>query len=244
MNYREPGLSQVIEIREAGGKEFIFYLLVCLLFAFGFLKVFYARYFNNLFRLYFNSSLRQGQLTDLILQAKLSSLIYNIFFFISGGIYLFFLLDWFGYLKGIQPLAGIALSVIIVAAIYTLKYFGLLFFGWLSGMKETAGIYIFITFMINKIWGIILLPFLVIIAFSPESMAQSAVILSITLSGLLFLSRYLRSYSLLESQLKMSAFHFLILVLAVEILPLLLLYKGLFLGLDHFSNWPTFHKTL
>ena len=61
-------------------KEYLFYLLAGIFLIFGFFKVFYSTYFNNIFRVFFNTSLRQNQLTDLLLQAKLPSLIFNIFF--------------------------------------------------------------------------------------------------------------------------------------------------------------------
>ncbi len=59
-------------------KEYLFYLLGSILLIFGFFKVFYATYFNNIFRVFFNTSLRQNQLTDLLLQAKLLLILYKV----------------------------------------------------------------------------------------------------------------------------------------------------------------------
>src|SRR5688500_15446939 len=62
--------------RHVRGKEFSFYLISCIILLFGFFKVFYERYFNNIFRVFFNTSLRQNQLTDMLMQSKLPSLIF------------------------------------------------------------------------------------------------------------------------------------------------------------------------
>ena len=58
-------------------------------------------------------------------------------------------------------------------------------------------------------------------------LANSAVIISLLLVGILFLLRFLRSYALLPNQLKVSGFHFILYIIGVEILPVLIVYKGL-----------------
>ena len=64
----------------------MFYLIAGIVLLLAFFKYFNSRYFTNLFRVFFNTSLRQSQLTDQLLQAKLPSLLFNLFFILSGGI--------------------------------------------------------------------------------------------------------------------------------------------------------------
>lgn len=217
--------------RNAKGKETLFYLLASVTLLLGFLKVFYSRYFNNIFQVFFNTSLRQNQLTDLLLQAKLSSLIFNIFFFITTGIYAYFLLQWAGLVSEEQMIVTIIIATASVAGIYFVKYCSLLFLGWLADMREPANTYIFITFLVNKIIGICILPFIILIAFAKPGLVHLAVITSLMTVGLLFLSRYLRSYGLLEKDLKISILHFLLYILAIEIVPLMVIYKAIQLTL-------------
>ena len=75
INYRnaEPPLM-IKKLRK--GKEWIFYLFCIDILLLGIFKVFYTKYFNNIFRVFFNTSLRQNQLTDILLQARLPSLIF------------------------------------------------------------------------------------------------------------------------------------------------------------------------
>ncbi len=86
INLKQAPVSFSISKRQSFGKEYLFYLLNSIILIFGLFKLFYTGYLNNIFRVFFNTSLRQNQLTDLLLQARLPSLIFNIFFTITGRI--------------------------------------------------------------------------------------------------------------------------------------------------------------
>jgi hypothetical protein len=225
---------QLISVeRNAKGQETLFYILALVTLLLGFLKIFYSKYFNNIFQVFFNTSLRQNQLTDLLLQAKLSSLIFNIYFFITAGIYSYFLLNWYGLVPEEDMLITMLVAVGVMAAIYFVKYCCLLFLGWLADLREPANTYIFITFLVNKIVGIVLLPFIILIAFGKPEVVNIVVIISLMVVGFLFLSRYLRSYGLLQKDLRISILHFIIYILAIEVIPLLVIYKAVFLALGN-----------
>ena len=85
--------------RTKAGNDEEFYFLLALMIFLAFLRYFFSRYFFNLFRVFFNTSLRQSQLTDQLLQAKQASLFFNVLFFFTVGIYIYFLLLYFNVLK-------------------------------------------------------------------------------------------------------------------------------------------------
>ena len=151
--------------RKPSQTEFKFYILLGTILFLSFLRFFYSRYFNNLFRVFFNTSLRQGQLTDQLLQAKLASMLFNLFFVITGGLYVYFLLIHHGWISGENSLIALGMSVGILALIYFIKFLTLKFTGWLTGYKEVADTYLFIIFLINKIFSILLIPFIVVLGF-------------------------------------------------------------------------------
>lgn len=215
------------QVRRNVSQDFIFYLLLAIVFLLAFLRLFYQRYFTNLFRVFFNTSLRQSQLTDQLLQAKLPSLLFNLFFTISGGIYIYFLLLNFHWIKAGNTISAILSCIICLAVIYSGKFIVLKFTGWLTGYNEATGTYLFITFLINKILGVLLVPVIIILAFSEFILVKSIILLSILFIGLLLILRFFRSYGLLQKQLKVSRFHFFLYIIGTEIVPLLLIYKGL-----------------
>jgi Domain of unknown function (DUF4271) len=220
------------QIKKRYPQDSFFYLLAVIAMILGFFRFFYTRYFNNLFRVFFNASLRQSQLTDQLLQAKLPSLFFNMLFVLTGGIYVYLLLRYYNWISAGDFWPVLFYCTLSLGIIYLVKFITVKFTGWLTGYKEVTGIYVFIIFLINKILGILLLPFSVIIAFSVPALATAAVIISLLLIGLMFLLRFFRSYGLLQHQLKISRFHFFMYVAGIEILPVLLIYKGLVLLLS------------
>ncbi len=232
LNISGKPVEMKIYSRKQTSEDSIFYILLLLIAALSFLRFFYVRYFNNLFRVFFNTSLRQSQLTDQLLQAKLPSLFFNLIAVFSGGIFFYFLLKYFDRVNESRPLNAIFLCSLFVTAIYFLKFITLKFTGWLSGYKEITNTYIFIIFLINKILGILLLPFIVVMAFSIPVLIKVSILIAILLTALMFLLRFFRSYGLLQNQLKISRTHFLLYITGIEIMPLLLIYKALLLLLS------------
>jgi hypothetical protein len=228
-----PSIRQEIIPRKGGREDDnFFYILTGVIFLFAVARAGYAKYFSNLFRVFFNSSLRQGQLTDQLVQDQLPSLVFNLIFVISAGLYFYFVIRYYN-------LAGTAINwrlmaycVIGTAAIYLVKYISLKFTGWITGFGHEADTYTFIIFLINKIIGICLLPIIVVLAFSDHNIANIFIIFSFILIGLLMLMRFFRSYGLLQSKIRVSRFHFFLYIFSVEILPLFIIYKAVLFFFD------------
>ena len=60
----------------------------------------------------------------------------------------------------------------LLAAIYLVKFLVLKFIGWVFSISRATDIYIFIVFLVNKMLGIFLLPFLIVIIFSGPRMRE------------------------------------------------------------------------
>lgn len=217
------------EIHQALGKEWLFYLLVVLLIIFALIRRTFPRYFGDLFRLFFRTTLKQRQIREQLMQTPLPSLLLNGFFVISGGLYASLLVQHYD----VNPVDSFWLLLLYcclgLAAGYFVKFFGLKFMGWLFNMKEAADAYIFIVFIVNKMIGILLLPFLVVLAFSTGDVYSVALSLSWCLLGGLLLYRIILTFAAVRNQVKVNPFHFFLYLCAFEIAPLLLVYKGLLL---------------
>ncbi|MFT3908837.1 MAG: DUF4271 domain-containing protein [Ferruginibacter sp.] len=216
--------SFIITSRKYISKDIVFYILSIVLLFLGILKVSWPRYFGNLIRVFFNTSLRQGQLTDQLLQAKLPSLFFNLFFVLISGWYLYLLLNHFGK-DDYSNWKLLSICIIGLLLIYLVKFCTLKFAGWLTGYKQEAETYIFIVFLINKIIALCLVPVVIIIPFSNPGLVNTTIIISYAIIVLMFVMRFFRSYGLLQSRLKVSGLHFFIYIIGVELLPLLLIYR-------------------
>ncbi|HOZ76504.1 MAG TPA: DUF4271 domain-containing protein [Ferruginibacter sp.] len=224
---QEKPVASVSKEMPAMFNEALFYMLLALVLFFAFLRFLYERYFNNMFRVFFNTSLRQSQLTDQLLQAKQVSLLFNILFILTGGLYIYFLLTHFKWLRSDMPVMTIGICTVCLAFLYFFKYCSLRFTGWITGYNAAASTYLFIIFLINKILGVLLLPFVIVVAFGKDFLQTPAALVSLLMIGLMFVLRFLRSYSLLRKDIKVSRWHFFIYIIGVEVLPLLLIYKAL-----------------
>lgn len=226
INTRDAPTSFIIKHRQPPQKDALFYLLAGLIFFFGIIRTVYDRYFTTLFRVFFNSSLRQSQLTDQLAQSKLPSLFFNLIFLNAGGFYAYFLFERLGTAGKAVNWILLGSCIAIFMIVYVVKSITLKFVGWVTGYQTEADTYTFVLFLINKIIGICLLPIIVILSFSESRIANFAAVLSFLIVGILLLLRFIRSYSLLQHKLNVSRFHFLLYILAMEILPLMLIYKA------------------
>ncbi|MDQ6889980.1 MAG: DUF4271 domain-containing protein [Bacteroidota bacterium] len=225
INVKDAPVFFIVEKKKFSGKEFVFYSLGILVLVLGIFKTSYRSYFNNIFRVFFNTSLRQTQLTDQLEQAKLPSFLLNIFFSISTGVFIWLLFTIYHPPSLVSRQLLLPFCILAIGVLYFMKYCILKFIGWVSGMQEITNSYIFIIFLVNKILGIVLVPFIIILAFSQPLWMHYVTTISLLVVLLFFLSRYFKTYGILENRFPMNAFHFAVYIAATEIFPLLILYK-------------------
>lgn len=221
----------VVNERERKSKDEVFYLFAGLLLFLAFIRLVFNRYFQNVFRLFFQPAFRQKQTREQLLQNNLPSLLLNLFYVLSGGAYVSFLLTYYNILH-ISFWQIFIYSLLSLLVLYLGKYIFLSFAGWVFNAKEAAEAYIFAVYLINKILGVILIPFTVVIAFSQPGLINIAVTASLFIILLLFIYRYLVSFAPVRKEIKVSALHFFFYIFAFEITPLLLIYKTFLIYLD------------
>ena len=201
----------------------MFYLLVGILFYFALVRLFFARYLANLMTLFFRASIRQQQLREQVLQSPFPSLLLNNLFIFSAGLYVAFLLRFYQYGDTGRFWMHFIYCAVVLAVLYLLKYIILRITGWIFNINRAVEAYLFVVFMTNKIIGIFLLPFLVLIAFSGTFLTEIGITLSLIMVGLFYVYRFIASYATLHKEIKISGLHFFLYLCAFEIAPLLLL---------------------
>ena len=209
------------------GKEVLFYAMIGLLLTFALLREAFPKYFNDMFRLLFRNTLKQKQIREQLMQTTLPSLLLNAFYALTAGLYIDLLLQHYG----ASPIDNFWLLLLYCSAgllmIYFIKFIGLKLTGWLFNIQGAADSYIFVVFIINKVIGIFLLPFVVLLAFMQGDAYKVAMVLSWCGIGVLFIYRFLLTYTSIRNQVRFNPFHFFLYLCAFEIAPLLLIYKAL-----------------
>jgi hypothetical protein len=215
----------IISRKKFTGEEYLFYSLLILLIFYAIMRLVFPKYFTDLFRVYLRTTLKQSQVREQLLQTPLPSLLLNGFFLISCGMYAGFLVEHFNLAPKFSFWQLWLYCSILLSIIYMMKYAGVWLAGWLFNRADAASSYIFIVFMTNKILGIVVLPFLVLLAFGTANIYSPALIISITLVACLFLYRFYLSIGVIRSQARVNLLHFFLYLLAFEALPLLILFK-------------------
>ena len=207
------------------GQEAFFYSILALFLFFAFVKNAFPKYLNDLFRVAFRRTLKQRQLGEQLVQTPLPSLFMNIFFLVSGAMYLDLLFRHYQFAIGYSFWLLFFYLTVALGAMYLVKFMSLKLSGLLFNISSTTDAYIFIVFMINKIIGVILLPFIAILAFTNKEFYQVALVLSFIAVFILLGYRFILAYGLVRNQIRVKPFHFFLYLCCFEIAPLLLIYK-------------------
>ncbi len=223
-SFTNPG-RYTISVRQWEGKEAIFYSLVGLLIFFAVIKNSFHRYIQDLLKIFLRTTVRQKQIREQLAQSPLPSLLLNLFFLLSIGMFLALLFQEWGWGAQYHFWLLFLYCVLGLLAIYGTKYLVLKFVGWALQVTDATESYIFIVFATNKIMGIALLPFLVMLGFSNGVVDQVATTVGIGLILVLLTYRYFLSYISIHKQIRIGFFHFLLYLCAFEIAPLLLINK-------------------
>jgi hypothetical protein len=222
-----PGWFFFQRDKQLVGRERMFYFIVFVFLFFGIIRQVYPRYFKDIFRYYFQSTLRVNQVREQLTLSVLAGFFFNLLFFVSAGIFLYLLAVRYHLSFRIPASYLPFLTILLLTIVYGLKYFFVMMMGWIFHIRKAAGLYLFIIFLTNKIIGVTLLPFLAAIAFAPEGLADVFLNISVTFLLSLFCFRFIRAYQPLREEFRIGVFPYISYLIAFEIAPLMLIYKAL-----------------
>lgn len=212
-------------VQTASYPDSLFYGLLFLLLLLGVTRTFFPVYVQNIFSLSFQPVFRQVQTKELLTGQSISAVLLNLLFILTGGMLVAILATY--YQKITLPFIQLFLAAsALLFCIYTIKYLFLRFMGWVFNAGEAAAEYSFIVFLINKVMGIVLLPFLLVLAYADSTWIPVIITAVFCVAAIFFGMRYLVLLTRVRKALPVNAVHFLIYICAVEVLPLLVIYKA------------------
>jgi hypothetical protein len=213
-------------------RDLVFFVLIFILFFLGLIRTSFPKYFNSIFSLSFQATFRQTQTREHMAQNAFPAFMLNVLFILSGGLFIT-LFAQFNNWTAILFWQLFVYSTSILAIIYLIKYFVILFTGWVFNATDSATEYRFIVFLINKLLGILLIPCLFLIAYADDDIKKISITTALCVAVFMIALRYLISLARIRKNLRITAFHFFIYLCAVEIMPMLVIYKILFLRTGH-----------
>ena len=223
-SFKNPIRRKLVE-RQWQGKEVYFYFVIGLLIFFAFIKNAFPRYLQDITRLFFRTTIKQRQIKEQLMQAPLPSLLLNILFVLSGGLYIALLRDHYNIAEEFPFWLIYVYACLGLTLIYLVKFVSLKIIGWIFRVSASTDAYIFIVFTTNKILGITLLLFIVLLSFTEGFVKSASLNLSFILIVAFFLYRFILAFMAVHRELKMEFIHFVLYLLAFEVVPLLLINK-------------------
>jgi hypothetical protein len=215
------------DVHQPQRKDYLFYMLVGLVLLLAIIKQSFPKYFDSMFRLMFQASFRQRQTREQMMQQILPSLLMNILFVLVGGLFIALLANIREWLD--ITFWWLALySITLLALVYMFKYLVIQFMGWVFSAKEQASTYGFIVFLINKVMALVLLPLLLLLAFSSGYMQEVILTIAACVVILLLVFRYIISLTIIRGALSIHPLHFFIYLCGIELMPMLIMYKVMF----------------
>jgi hypothetical protein len=228
-----PPRDGLIAFRERARKDFLFYLVTGILLLLAVIRIGFPSYFSRLFQYFFQTSMRQRQTRDRLLQEQLAAVGLNLLFFMIMGTFVTLLAFWRGWYVGSFWMLWSA-STGFLSLIYGAKYIFLQLTGWVFNSSEAMRSYIFVVYLVNKIMAILFLPLLVLVAFSAPPIVESSLTIGLLLVGAAFVYRYAVSFPIIRNKMALNAFHFFLYFISLEVIPLLVILKLLFRKLNVF----------
>ena len=198
---------------------------MALLFFFGLIHSSDREYIRNVFRVYLNEGFIFRQTKDQLQQSWLTSFFLNLLFMFSAAVYFFFGMGMSETAVGWERWYILGISILLIVLIYAVKFIFLTFMGWLFDNKDSFENYTFVVFLTAKIAGMLMLIASMLIAVSDQN--SSSLLfkwVGFILVGMIIF-RSFKGYKLFSRELNLPAY--IIACLALEILPIAILYKFL-----------------
>ncbi len=205
----------------------IFFLLGVLSFV-AMLVAVYPRDVQLIFQAFLSTSANKNVQREQTGFFKIESLASYLLFVINMGTFLFLAVDILQADNPFNSFGMLLLFILGVACVYLLKHLQLKVLSFILPCHQEIDTYNFIVLSTNKALGFILLPLLFLVAYMPAQLQYLALSISVILLGLIYIYRTLKGLTAAASLILFRKFHFIMYLCAVEIAPVLILLKLLY----------------
>ncbi len=214
----------VPQVNEARSYRFkLFVSLFLALFA-GILLSVYRRYSKNLYSAFMTENLLTLLLREQTKGIQMPYWAFYLLFFFSAGFSLYLLLEH----RVVWPLTPLEIWLLLsvgVFMIFSLKHLLLALTGLVFPLAKPLSVYSFTIMVFNSVMGLYLVLVNVFWALGPEGVRHFAFYAFLAGVALFYLYRILRSLFIAMPYVVSSPLHFLLYICAVEIAPLLVVWR-------------------
>jgi len=214
-------------IRTEYSPGWLFPIVIVLIGAFAWLRVFYNRYLGQMLYALVNVNLANQIVRDENILLQRATVYLNVLFYLIGALFLYeisFRFNW--------PLSALGTGfnrflffVLLISAVYAGKFLLLKSCGWLFDMDRELSTYLFTIFIINNLLGIVIFPFTLLMAFNPGINGTWVFNICLVAIGLLYVLRLFRGLQIGLNTPGISLLYLFLYLCSLELAPLLVLFR-------------------
>lgn len=213
--------------KTASSPDWFFPILLLVLSVYAALRIFYTKYFSQMVLAFVNNNLTNQIVRDENILVQRTSTYLSLVFNLIAALFLYLVSLNYGWrLGGIgSGFNRFLLFAVLISLVYALKFLILKIAGRLFNLEREMATYIFNTFLINNILGIVLLPFIFLMAYNQVVSTQWFIVLGLSIVGLAFGYRIFRGILIGLSTSTFSLLYLFLYLCTLEIAPLMILIR-------------------
>lgn len=202
-------------------------ILVTIIIAVTLLKVFYSKIFFQIFKAFVNNNTANQIVRDENLLVQRASILLSVICYLVFALFTYKITQFYNYENQYvgQGFIKFLFIAIFIGISYSVKMITLKLFGNIFNYEKPTVSYIFNLFLINNVLGIVLLPLLIILTYFNSDYFIYILKLCIAIIILFYLYRLIKGVLIWTSIPRYNLFYLFLYICALEIAPLLIIYK-------------------
>ena len=206
-------------------KDEMFYIIISVFFLLAFTKFLFPNYLKKTVGLFLQTTSISTDTKYSVQQNSIAFIFLWLVFIFCAGIYVTLVTKRFYNDFNYSFWEIVAFFICFLCCFYIAKYVIIKFLGWVFNLQTEANVFLLFIFWVSRITGIVLIPVISILAFSIDVIAYTTFVISIFIIAMFWMYGYFLAIKSIQQKLHANALQIFLYLCAVEVLPIVLLYK-------------------
>lgn len=220
--YRSPDTFLLEKERKDEKNNAMFYFLMLMLLLIALMKVIFPKEFNQIISIVFNANVKSSAEVH---TNNFAVLILNFVMVCSGSMMLYLL-----FRLSLEPYLGfmefITSTILLLSLVYLIKFIFLRFIAWALNERAAIGAYIQGLFSGLRLFTVSSIPLLFFMTYGGGILKEADKYFVYLTASMFLVFRLFLGFSSLRVALKLNLFHFIVFVIAFEVMPLFLIFRS------------------
>jgi len=225
-----PQNAPVLLGDDKGYRRFLFITVLVMLIVLTLLFTLFRSVIGKAWQGFLNANILNQLYRERSLVTTVPYLILYVLFFLNAGIFAMLLAKYYNIPIASSNIGALSLCVGGIGAFFLMRHALLNLVGLIFPIDKETGVYGFSLTIFNIIMGLLLVPMILFVAYSPDALAKTLIPVFLFLLAGMYLYLLLRGLLIANRYVLLHKFHFLLYICAIEIAPLVIVVKWLISG--------------